>query len=116
ASASDILTEQTLGRGLRLPYGKRTGDEAIDTLTVIAHDRFHEVINKAKEPGSILLKSVEIDADGNIWREGTVELPSPTIAETFVAGFAERSQPGYSGSLQSFDNLPAPAFGSPTPR
>jgi type III restriction enzyme len=25
ASASDILTEQTLGRGLRLPYGERTG-------------------------------------------------------------------------------------------
>ncbi len=23
ASASDILTEQTLGRGLRLPYGER---------------------------------------------------------------------------------------------
>ena len=40
ASTSDILTEQTLGRGLRLPYGMRTGDEAIDTLTVIAHDRF----------------------------------------------------------------------------
>jgi superfamily II DNA or RNA helicase len=34
ASASDILTEQTLGRGLRLPYGKRTGVDAVDTLTV----------------------------------------------------------------------------------
>ena len=44
ASASDILTEQTLGRGLRLPYGKRTGVDAVDTLTVIAHDRFNEVI------------------------------------------------------------------------
>ena len=48
ASASDILTEQTLGRGLRLPYGKRTGVEAVDTLTVIAHDRFNEIINAAK--------------------------------------------------------------------
>ena len=28
ASASEILTEQTLGRGLRLPYGKRTGNES----------------------------------------------------------------------------------------
>jgi type III restriction enzyme len=35
ASASDILTEQTLGRGLRLPYGRRTGEEAIDTLSVV---------------------------------------------------------------------------------
>jgi type III restriction enzyme len=107
ASASDILTEQTLGRGLRLPYGKRTGDDAIDTLTVIAHDRFHEVINKAKEPGSIVLKSVEIDTDGNVWREGAVELPSPTVAENFVAantGFGENPQAGYSGPPQSFDS------------
>src|SRR3712207_3448976 len=46
ASASEILTEQTLGRGLRLPYGKRTGVDAVDTLTVIAHDRFNEVIDR----------------------------------------------------------------------
>ena len=26
----DILTEQTLGRGLRLPYGERTGVEAVE--------------------------------------------------------------------------------------
>jgi hypothetical protein len=36
---TDIRTEQTLGRGLRLPYGVRTGVEAVGTLTVIAHDR-----------------------------------------------------------------------------
>ncbi len=86
ASASDILTEQTLGRGLRLPYGTRTGDEAIDTLTVIAHDRFDDVIKKAKEPGSILLKAVEIDADGNIWRDGAVELVTPSFVESFITG------------------------------
>ena len=50
ASASDILTEQTLGRGLRLPYGVRTGVEAVDTLTIIAHDRFDEVIRAARDP------------------------------------------------------------------
>jgi type III restriction enzyme len=59
ASASDILTEQTLGRGLRLPYGTRVcqNDEdefvAVDRLTVIAHDRFDEIIQKAREPGSL---------------------------------------------------------------
>ena len=102
ASASDILTEQTLGRGLRLPYGKRTGEDAIDTLTVIAHDRFNEVIEKAKEPGSLVMKSVEIDAAGNIWREGTVELLSPTVAESFVAaasGVAEGPQAPYAAAL-----------------
>ena len=104
ASASDILTEQTLGRGLRLPYGKRTGEDAIDTLTVIAHDRFHEVINRAREPGSIVMKSVEIDADGNVWREGTVELSSPSIAETFVAGFAESPQAAYASAPKDLES------------
>ena len=86
ASASDILTEQTLGRGLRLPYGQRTGEEAIDTLTVIAHDRFDEIIRKAKEPGSIVMKTVEIGADGNVWRDGMIDLTSPTNLETLVMG------------------------------
>jgi len=93
ASASDILTEQTLGRGLRLPYGQRTGEEAIDTLTVIAHDRFDEVIKRAKEPGSIVLKAVEIGPDGNVWRDGTIDLPSPTILETLVAGGGSGEKP-----------------------
>src|SRR4029079_6280344 len=67
ASASDILTEQTLGRGLRLPYGERTGIEAVDRLTVIAHDRVDEVIKAAKEPGSIIaLKAVTIGEGGEI--------------------------------------------------
>jgi type III restriction enzyme len=86
ASASDILTEQTLGRGLRLPYGLRTGEEAIDTLTVIAHDRFDEIIKRAKEPGSLVLKAVEIGADGNVWQDGKVDLSSPTLLETMVTG------------------------------
>ena len=44
ASVSTILTEQTLGRGLRLPFGKRTGVEFLDTLEVIAHERFEELL------------------------------------------------------------------------
>jgi type III restriction enzyme len=83
ASASDILTEQTLGRGLRLPYGARTGDEAIDTLTVIAHDRFDEVIKRAREPGSLLtIKAVEIAEDGRVWSGGKTELVAPSNFET----------------------------------
>lgn len=67
ASASDILTEQTLGRGLRLPYGKRTGNEMVDTLTVIAHDRFDAVIEEAKKPGSIVaMKALTIGEGGDI--------------------------------------------------
>ncbi len=62
-SASDILTEQTLGRGLRLPYGKRTGDEIIDSLGVIAHDHFTKLIETSKQPDSITVVPVELESD-----------------------------------------------------
>lgn len=67
ASASDILTEQTLGRGLRLPYGERTGVEAVDTLTVIAHDRFDAVIQEARRADSVVqMKQLTIGPDGDV--------------------------------------------------
>lgn len=36
AAKSDILALQTIGRGLRLPFGAITGNEAIDTLDIVA--------------------------------------------------------------------------------
>jgi len=63
ASASEILTEQTIGRGLRLPYGKRTGVEAVDRLTIIAHDRFQEIIDRANDAESIIRKVIYIGGD-----------------------------------------------------
>ena len=47
ASVSTILTEQTLGRGLRLPFGSYTGIEYLDTLEVLAHERYEELLKKA---------------------------------------------------------------------
>lgn len=47
ASVSEILTEQTLGRGLRLPFGKYTGIELLDTLEVLAHERYEELLKRA---------------------------------------------------------------------
>lgn len=67
ASASDILTEQTLGRGLRLPYGARTGNEMVDTLTVIAHDSFDRVIEEARRDDSVIsMKAITIGEGGDI--------------------------------------------------
>lgn len=63
ASASEILTEQTLGRGLRLPYGKRTGKKELDTLFVSAHERFQELIERANDPSSIIRRGVEVGRD-----------------------------------------------------
>jgi type III restriction enzyme len=47
SSVSEILTEQTLGRGMRLPFGVYTGIEILDTLEVVAHERYEELLRKA---------------------------------------------------------------------
>jgi type III restriction enzyme len=47
ASVSDILTEQTLGRGMRLPFGSYTEVEFLDTLEVVAHERYEDLLKKA---------------------------------------------------------------------
>jgi type III restriction enzyme len=62
-SASETLTEQTIGRGLRLPYGKRTGHDKVDKLTIIAHDNFERIIAEANKPGSIIKKMNIIEID-----------------------------------------------------
>jgi len=50
--------EQTIGRGLRLPYGKRTGNDKVDKLTIVAHDRFQEIVDEANKPDSIIRKEI----------------------------------------------------------
>ena len=64
AADAPILVEQSIGRGLRLPYGgKRTGVRDVDTLTVIAHENFEAVIKAAKDPKSVLSKFTYIELD-----------------------------------------------------
>jgi len=88
ASASEILTEQTLGRGLRLPYGARTGNEMVDTLTVIAHDRFDEVIQEARKPNSVIaMKTLTIGEGGDITTEHREVISVPTAAEAIFTGW-----------------------------
>ncbi|MFD9893844.1 DEAD/DEAH box helicase [Amycolatopsis sp. NPDC059027] len=42
--ASETLTEQILGRGLRLPYGERVGFSMVDTVDIIAHDSYRKLL------------------------------------------------------------------------
>ena len=44
ALVSQTLTEQILGRGLRLPYGKRTSEPLIDQVDVVAHDSYRRLL------------------------------------------------------------------------
>lgn len=64
-ATSTTLREQTIGRGLRLPYGTRTGDLKIDKLTIIAHDKFQEILEEAQKEGSIIRKEniIEINEE-----------------------------------------------------
>jgi type III restriction enzyme len=64
AANARTLIEQSIGRGLRLPYGKRTGVTAVDRLNIVAHDRFQEIVEEANSPNStIRLQQVVLNPD-----------------------------------------------------
>jgi len=63
AANSKTLVEQSIGRGLRLPYGKRVGAASIDRLTIVSHDKFQEIIDEANNPDSVIRKGVVIGKD-----------------------------------------------------
>jgi type III restriction enzyme len=44
--ASQALTEQILGRGLRLPYDRRVGVPMIDTVDLVAHDSYRKLLEQ----------------------------------------------------------------------
>jgi type III restriction enzyme len=64
-AASMTLREQTIGRGLRLPYGMITGTPKVDRLTIVAHDRFQEIVDAANKADSIIRKENIIEIDDN---------------------------------------------------
>ncbi|NCC50462.1 MAG: type III restriction endonuclease subunit R [Spartobacteria bacterium] len=78
-AASTTLREQTIGRGLRLPYGKRTGAAKVDKLTIIAHDRFQEIVDAANAPDSIIRKENIIEIDPAALSEPKEVITAPTV-------------------------------------
>ncbi|TBA18766.1 DEAD/DEAH box helicase family protein [Rhizobium ruizarguesonis] len=118
ASASDILTEQTLGRGLRLPYGKRTGVDAVDTLTVIAHDRFNDLIEKAKDADGIIhsLKQVKIGEGGDVSAAKPVMVEAPSVIAQMLKQVVRSSEDDVAAEFapeakpHGVSEPPAPAF------
>lgn len=44
---SSLLTEQILGRGLRLTFGERTGNPMLDTVEVLSHESFSTLLRQA---------------------------------------------------------------------
>jgi type III restriction enzyme len=109
SSVSEILTEQTLGRGMRLPFGAYTDVEILDTLEVIAHERYEELLRKAGVLNEAFIDYrtravLRTNAHGQqvVVRE-TVETDiSPVIAPSTPGTAAEHAAPEVS------DGSPAP--------
>ena len=99
AANARTLIEQSIGRGLRLPYGKRTGVEPVDRLNIVAHDKFQEIIDEANRGDSPLrLKQVILDAPKAHEKVISVQVSSQ-LNNLFSVGSNVQTQ-----SLSSSDN------------
>lgn len=82
AADAPILVEQSIGRGLRLPYGgRRTGDAEVDKLTVLAHENFNAVIAAAQNPDSVLKRLSYVTFDSEELKEQSKVVTATTKQE-----------------------------------
>jgi len=110
AANARTLIEQSIGRGLRLPYGKRTGTAAVDRLNIVAHDRFQEIVDEANRADSpIRLKQLILNAPEEEPRKQSVQVSSGARARLGLEGAYE--VPAIAGV-----SVPAPAFTTPAER
>jgi type III restriction enzyme len=84
ASASETLTEQTIGRGLRLPYGERTGIDEVDRLSIVSHDKYQAILALANDPNSLVRRVYCIDPS-LIPDSGSAETESVELKPTYEA-------------------------------
>ncbi|WP_283120633.1 DEAD/DEAH box helicase family protein [Neisseria sp. HMSC073G10] len=108
AANARTLIEQSIGRGLRLPYGKRTGVEVVDRLNIIAHDRFQEIIDEANKGDSVLkLKQVILDAPSEDDKKVSVQVYSGVETKLgLVETSSENTKQGVSETNSSVDYQP----------
>lgn len=132
AANARILIEQSIGRGLRLPYGKRTGVSAVDRLTIVAHDKFQEIVDEANRPDSqIRLEKIILEPASEHHRIATVISETSVLAQiggqsvqsssTTVAESVTTAQPVFTTEAEQkvakvtydvinrFENLPGSA-------
>ena len=84
AANARTLIEQSIGRGLRLPYGKRTGVEAVDRLSIVAHDKFQEIVDEANNPENPLrLKQVILDRPEDDVKTESIQVESNVHTQLF---------------------------------
>jgi type III restriction enzyme len=107
ASVSDVLTEQTLGRGMRLPFGEYTGEEMLDTVEVLAHEKYEsllakrEVLNE-KFIDHAVLAEIRRTGDGQtVARKKIVDVPEAVLPPVTPEGGDGPEQPSGVRDLES---------------
>ncbi|MFD9133656.1 DEAD/DEAH box helicase family protein [Streptomyces bottropensis] len=101
ASVSEVMTEQTLGRGMRLPFGRYADVEILDTLEVLAHEKYSELLEKRKVLNEAFIDyatyaEVRRLADGSsVVRQKTVE------SDVEVIGLPGGGRPQGGGTSQN---------------
>lgn len=105
AMGSEVLTQQVMGRGLRLPFGELTGVEAIDELDIISHKSFVSLLKTENVLREFGIDSEEKVAPEDILpRPGTrhdphpqvgtgPQVPGPVTGEEQTSGVAAASSP-----------------------
>lgn len=97
AAKSDILAMQTIGRGLRLPFGEQTGNEDLDTLDIVAHDHYRELVDEIRnsdvfryrdldKSGIEETESVDVSSTGD---DGQLSLFDDAITSVGVRSFEQ---------------------------
>lgn len=101
AAKSDILAMQTIGRGLRLPFGEQTGDEDLDSLDIVAHDHYRELVDEIKSSDIFKYRDLDnttveptesVDVSG-VADEGQMNLFDLAFIDAGVKSFAEVQNP-----------------------
>ncbi|NLT07337.1 MAG: DEAD/DEAH box helicase family protein [Solirubrobacterales bacterium] len=87
--ASQTLTEQILGRGLRLPFGRRTGVPAVDQVDLVAHDSYRQLLEQKdvlQQRIAARAETLEVDAHGAAAapRSPSADAAEPTAPEPAV--------------------------------
>lgn len=91
AANARILIEQSIGRGLRLPYGKRTGVDAVDRLSIVAHDKFQEIIDEANKPDSTIRLKQVVLSDTDLRQKTATVVSQSNLAQMLGTAPAQAS-------------------------
>lgn len=101
AAKSDILAMQTIGRGLRLPFGEQTSNEDLDTLDIVAHDHYRELVDE--------IRSSDIFRYRDLDKNGVEDSESVDVSSTFEDGqLSFIDEAITSTGLKSFDQIRNP--------